>query len=158
MAASSNRPSRRDASRASTPARRGGAGGGVAGVLDVLTHENRPRMASAGKAWKDDVAPEEGSPFRPLYDDRIMFSGQPIALVFAEEWEIARFAASLVRVEYEEESHITDLHRQRDRAFALKGRTKTRGKADKALAAAALGHEGEYYIPIEHHNPMELFA
>jgi xanthine dehydrogenase YagR molybdenum-binding subunit len=129
----------------------------VDGVIDVLTHQNRPRMAGTSGAYKDDVAPE-GSPFRPLYGDKIVFSGQPIALVLAEEWEIARFAASLVRVEYEEESHITDLHRQRDQAFALKGRTKTRGKADKALAAAALGHEGEYYIPIEHHNPMELFA
>ena len=59
-------------------------------------------MASTDSAYKDDVAPE-GSPFRPLYDDRIMFNGQPIALVVAEEPEIARFAASLVRVEYDEE-------------------------------------------------------
>ena len=28
----------------------------------------------------------------------------------AEEWEIARFAATLVRVEYEAEAHVTDLH------------------------------------------------
>ena len=75
----------------------------VEGVIDVLTHQNRPRMASADSAYKDDVAPE-GSPFRPLYDDRIWFSGQPIALVVAEEPEIARFAASLVRVEYTEEA------------------------------------------------------
>jgi xanthine dehydrogenase YagR molybdenum-binding subunit len=73
----------------------------VEGVLDVVTHENRPRMADTDKAWKDDIAPEEGSPFRPLYDDKIMFSGQPIALVLAEEWEIAKYAASLVRIEYE---------------------------------------------------------
>ena len=43
----------------------------VEGVIDVLTHQNRPPMASADSAYKDDVAPE-GSPFRPLYDDRIM--------------------------------------------------------------------------------------
>src|SRR6201747_2738462 len=70
----------------------------VEGVLDVLTHQNRPRMAAPDKAWKDDVAPEEGSPFRPLYDDRVMFSGQPIALVLAEDWETARYAASLVHI------------------------------------------------------------
>jgi xanthine dehydrogenase YagR molybdenum-binding subunit len=70
----------------------------VKGVLDVLTHENRPRMAATSAAYKDDVGPEKGSPFRPLYDDKILFSEQPIALVLAEEWEIARFAASLVRV------------------------------------------------------------
>ncbi|HET6838662.1 MAG TPA: xanthine dehydrogenase family protein molybdopterin-binding subunit, partial [Bradyrhizobium sp.] len=62
----------------------------VEGVLDILTHENRPPMARADGAYKDDVAPEEGAPFRPLYDDKIKFNGQPIALVLAEEWEIAR--------------------------------------------------------------------
>ena len=70
----------------------------VQGVIDVLTHQNRPRMASADSGYKDDVAPE-GSPYRPLYDDRILFNGQPVALVVAEEPEIARFAAPLVRVE-----------------------------------------------------------
>src|SRR3984957_5052090 len=90
----------------------------IEGVIDVLTHQNRPRMASADSAYKDDVAPE-GSPFRPLYDDRIWFSGQPIALVVAEESEIARFAATLVRVEYDKEAHVTDVHRQRGAAFAL---------------------------------------
>ena len=82
----------------------------VAGVLDVLTHQNRPRMADTTEAYKDDVAPD-GSPFRPLYDDKIMFSGQPIALVVAETLEVARFAASLVRVEYEREAHVTDVYR-----------------------------------------------
>jgi xanthine dehydrogenase YagR molybdenum-binding subunit len=129
----------------------------VAGVIDVLTHRNRPPMAETDGAYKDDVAPD-GAPFRPLYDDRIVFSGQPIALVLAEEWEIAHFAASLVRVEYDEEAHVTDLQRQRDEAFALTAPAKPRGKADTAFAAAAVRHEGEYYIPMEHHNPMELFA
>jgi xanthine dehydrogenase YagR molybdenum-binding subunit len=46
----------------------------VKGVIAVLTHQNRPPMASADSAYKDDVAPD-GSPFRPLYDDRIWFSG-----------------------------------------------------------------------------------
>ena len=83
----------------------------VEGVIDVLTHENRPPMASADSAYKDDLAPE-GSPFRPLYDDKIWFSGQPVALVVAEEPEIARFAASLVRVQYDAETHVTEFHRQ----------------------------------------------
>src|SRR5882757_6349046 len=129
----------------------------VEGVIDVLTHEKRPRMADTDHAYKDDVAPE-GTPFRPLYDGRILFSGQPVALVLAEEWEIARFAASLVRVEYEQEAHVTDLYRQREAAFALPEPAKPRGDAAKAFAAAAMRHQGEYYVPIEHHNPMELFA
>src|SRR5258708_694904 len=128
----------------------------VKGVLDVLTHENHPRMAATSAAYKDDVAPEKGSPFRPLHDDKILFSGQPIALVLAEEWEIARFAASLVRVEYEKQAHSTDLFARRDRAFVVETPERPRGKADRAHAGAAVRHEAEYYIPIEHHNPMEM--
>ena len=130
----------------------------VEGVLDVLTHENRPRMAHTDKAWKDDVAPEEGSPFRPLYDDNIKFSGQPIALVLAEEWEIARYAASLVRIEYEEQAFVTDLYKQRDQAFVVEKPDKPHGDAGRAFMAAEVRHEAEYFIPTEHHNPMELFA
>jgi xanthine dehydrogenase YagR molybdenum-binding subunit len=135
----------------------------VAGVIDVLTHENRPHMAAGDSAYKDDVAPQ-GLPFRPLYNGRILFSGQPVALVVAEEWEIARFAASLVHVDYESEAHVTDLHRRRDEAFALTGEAfamslaEPRGNAGKALAASEVRHEAEYYVPVEHHNPMELFA
>src|SRR5690242_5315488 len=66
----------------------------VDGVLDVFTHKHRPKLASSDKKYTDDVA-LPGSPFRPLYDDRIRFSGQPIALVVADEFEVARFAASL---------------------------------------------------------------
>ena len=140
----------------------------VKGVLDVLTHENRPQMADDDKAYKDDVAPL-GSPFRPLYDDRIMFNGQPIALVVAETSEIARFAASLVRVEYEKKrtrhrrvssargGHPRSNLRQTP-IEALFTPPKTRGAPEQALAAAAVRHDAEYYTPIEHHNPMELYA
>jgi xanthine dehydrogenase YagR molybdenum-binding subunit len=139
----------------------------VAGVIDVLTHQNRPPMASADIAYKDDAAPE-GAPYRPLYDDKIRFSGQPVALVVAEEPEIARFAASLVAVEYDEEPHVTDLHRQRDAAFPLElsrnpvenphAPPPPRGQAEQAFTAAAVRHQAGYSVPIEHHNPMELYA
>jgi xanthine dehydrogenase YagR molybdenum-binding subunit len=139
----------------------------IAGVIDVLSHQNRPRMASSDDAYWDETAPE-GSPFRPLYDDRIVFSGQPIALVVAEDPIVARFAASLVRVDYDEEPHVTDLRRRQDAATPLKAPSnpidapfappKARGSAELALAAAAVRHAGEYYVPIEHHNPMEPYA
>jgi xanthine dehydrogenase YagR molybdenum-binding subunit len=131
---------------------------GVAGVLAVLTHEDRPRMAGKAAAYHDHVAPEQGSPFRPLYDDKIMFAGQPVALVLAEDWETARFAATLVRVDYQAEPFVTDLHAQRDKAFVVKKPEKSRGNAEKSYAAAAVRHEAEYLIPSEHHNPMELYA
>lgn len=139
----------------------------VKGVLTVLTHANRPPMADKDEAYKDDVAPD-GSPYRPLYDGKVMFNGQPVALVVAETSEIARYAASLVKVEYDEEAFVTDIFRERDKAVPVKAPAdpmeaafappKTRGTPDRALAQAAVRHEAEYYVPIEHHNPMELYA
>ena len=131
----------------------------VTGVLDVLTHAHRPPLADKDEAWKDEVAPEEGSPFRPLYDDSIKFNGQPIALVVAEDWETAKFAATLVRIEYhEEQAFATDLGAERSKAAEVKQPHKPRGDAAGALAGAAVRHEADYFIPTEHHNPMELYA
>jgi xanthine dehydrogenase YagR molybdenum-binding subunit len=130
---------------------------GVPGVLDVITHENRAKMAAKDAAYHDDVAPG-GSPFRPLYDDKIKFNGQPIALVVAEDWETAQFAASLVHVEYAPEEFATDLHACLDDAFDVDKSEKPRGNAGKVYAKAEVRHEADYFIPIEHHNPMELFA
>jgi xanthine dehydrogenase YagR molybdenum-binding subunit len=130
----------------------------VRGVLAVLTHENRPPLPDNDKAYHDDVAPEKGSPFRPLYDANVKFNGQPIAVVFAEDWETARYAASLVAVEYVKEDHVTDIEAARDKAFVVEKPEKPRGDAAKAFAAAPVRHEAEYFIPIEHHNPMEPYA
>jgi xanthine dehydrogenase YagR molybdenum-binding subunit len=130
----------------------------VPGVLAVITHENRPQVADNPDAWKDDVAPDEGRPFRALYDDQIWFNGQPIALVLAEEWEIARYAASLVRIDYETQPFVTDLRARLDEAMTVDKPAKPRGDAAKAFASAEVRHQADYFIPTEHHNPMELFA
>ncbi len=136
----------------------------VDGVLDVFTHEHRPKLASSDEKYKDEVAPP-GSPFRPLYDDRILFSGQPVALVVAEEFETARFAASLVRVEYDRQEHVTDFEAERERSASSRGTkkndaapSKNRGNAARAFEQAAVKIEAEYRMPVEHHNPMEPFA
>jgi xanthine dehydrogenase YagR molybdenum-binding subunit len=89
----------------------------VDGVLDVFTHAHRPKLASADEKYGDEVAPP-GKPFRPLYDEHVRFSGQPVALVVAEEPEIAHFAASLVRIDYAQEHHVTDFEGQRRKAAA----------------------------------------
>ncbi len=135
----------------------------VTGVIDVLTHTHRPHLAEADASYKDDVAPD-GAPFRPLYDEHILFSRQPIALVLAEDWETARFAASLVQVEYEAVPHVTDLMQRLDAAVALGDDAfaltpaKPRGDAEAALAKAEVRHAADYSLAIEHHNPMELYA
>jgi xanthine dehydrogenase YagR molybdenum-binding subunit len=132
----------------------------VDGVLDVFTHEHRPKLASSDEKYQDEIAPP-GSPFRPLYDDQIRFSGQPVALVVAEELEIARFAASLVRVEYERQAHVTDFEAQRKHARISKQDdtpSHTRGNPAAAFEQAAVRVKAEYRMPVEHHNPMEPFA
>ena len=144
-----------------------GAAMQIKGVIDVLSHEHRPQMADHDQAYKDFLAPD-GSPFRPLYDGEIRFDGQPVALVVAETSEIARFAASQVRLKYEQSLHVTDLFSRREAATPIKppinaadasfGPPNARGNPEQALAASTVRQEHEYYVPIEHHNPIELFA
>jgi xanthine dehydrogenase YagR molybdenum-binding subunit len=136
----------------------------VAGVVEVITHLNRPRIGSFDIFYKDMTAPG-GSPFRPLYDDKIAYSGQPVALVVAETFEAARYAARLVEVDYEVEPHATSLVEDRERSYKP-SRMKAgftpppdpKGHADEVWEKAAIKVEGEYYSGVEHHNPMELFA
>ena len=136
----------------------------VPGVLAVLTHETRPRTAWLNRSHRDDVAPP-GAPFRALYDDRIHFSGQPVALVLAEEWEIARHAATLVAVEYAAEAPTTDLELARVDAYVPPKKRSgiapppgDRGDAPAAFDRAAIRVRNEYRVPVEHHNPMETHA
>ena len=41
------------------------------GVIQIFTHENRPRTAWFSSSYQDEVAPP-GSPFRPLYDENVI--------------------------------------------------------------------------------------
>ncbi|QIP17488.1 xanthine dehydrogenase family protein molybdopterin-binding subunit [Spirosoma aureum] len=136
------------------------------GVLQVFTHENRPKLAWFDLNYKDQDAPP-GSPFRPLQDEKIKYSGQPVALVVAENFELARYAASLVKVDYTIEPHETDLEANRDEARKPKlgvasllkpPPPKPRGHFEEAFAESAGQVMEEYVHAIEHHNPMEMFA
>jgi xanthine dehydrogenase YagR molybdenum-binding subunit len=133
------------------------------GVIEVFAYDNRPSVASEHEKYTDEAAPP-GSPFRPLYDDEIFYSGQPVALVVAEELEIARFAASLVDITYETGASITDLDRQIDKAFeppkkrAPDWDPSPRGDFDSAVSRAPKHIRKEYRTPVEHHNPMENFG
>src|SRR5690606_38630169 len=44
----------------------------VPGVVEVITHLNRPPVAWLDEKYQDDAAPP-GSPLRPLYDDKVYF-------------------------------------------------------------------------------------
>ncbi|MFA1719398.1 xanthine dehydrogenase family protein molybdopterin-binding subunit [Xanthomonas campestris] len=136
----------------------------VPGVLEIVTHENRPRMRGMDLFYKDMTAPA-GSPFRPLYDNAILYSGQPIALVVAETFEAARHAAHLVQVEYASEPHDTNLmanlgrmHKPKPLKAGFSPPPKDKGEPDTAFVNAAHQIQADYYSAVEHHNPMELFA
>ncbi|NOV22189.1 xanthine dehydrogenase family protein molybdopterin-binding subunit [Cupriavidus necator] len=136
----------------------------VPGVIDVLTHERHPRVRSLDLFYKDMAAPA-GSPFKPLHDARIWYSGQPIALVVAETFEAARYAATLVRAHYEAGPHQTSLLEHLDRAgkpkrfkMGYSSPPKPRGDADAAFARAPCKVDAAFYSGVEHHNPMEMHA
>lgn len=136
------------------------------GVAAVLTHENRPDTAWLDLKYSDMDAPP-GKPFRPLHDDKILFNGQPIALVIADTFEQAAYAASLLKIDYEAETHETSLEENLGEArkpkkglstFMKPGPPKPKGNFDKAYKKAPNKMSGEYQHSIEHHNPMEMFA
>ncbi|WP_266368901.1 xanthine dehydrogenase family protein molybdopterin-binding subunit [Tellurirhabdus rosea] len=136
------------------------------GVIKIFTHENRPRTARLDLSYKDQDAPP-GSPFRPLHGDRILYNGQPVALVVAETFEIARYAASLVKVSYEEEPHETDLLSNLPAARKPESGLmnvfkpmppKPWGNSKEAYLNAPVKMEAEYVHGPQHHNPMEMFS
>jgi xanthine dehydrogenase YagR molybdenum-binding subunit len=130
----------------------------VPGVVMVLDHKNRPKLASYDESYED-ADSAEGSPFRPLYNDRVLYSGQPLALVVAETLELARYAGSLVKIEYLVEPHQTDLLALSEQNHAAPAELpKPRGNFQAEFAGAALRVDAHYSTPVEHHNPMEPHA
>lgn len=137
----------------------------VPGVVDIITHNNRPRQAWLDRNWKDELA-IPGDPFKALHDAEILFAGQPIAVVVAESFEAARYAASLVDVSYEEQAHNIDFEASLAEKFLplpLRRRNsfhppKNHGDAQAAYDAAPLKHAATYHLATEHHNPMEMHA
>ena len=120
------------------------------GVIRVFTHRNTPKLQAQG---------EGDTSFRALQSDRIFFNRQPVALVVAETFEQARYAARLVKATYQTEKHETDTEAARGRARPpRRGAPKPRGNPEQAMRDAPVKVEAEYRIPIEHHNPMEPHA
>ena len=131
----------------------------ASGVVRVFTHLNTPKL---GPNNATELAPPRGDQehdksFRALQSAEIFFNAQPVALVVAESYEQARFAARLVKLTYNAEKHSTDTEAVRDRARLPKDSqvAEPRGNPEEALRNAPVKIEAEYRIPIEHHNPIE---
>lgn len=135
---------------------------GAEGVIRVFTHLNAPKLdpKSSTEQAPPRATEERDKSFRALQSDKIFFNMQPVALVVAETYEQARYAARLVKVSYNWEQHATDTEAVRASArLPTQGLPpKPRGNPEETMRAAAVKVEAEYRIPIEHHNPMEPHA
>lgn len=128
------------------------------GVIRILTHENYPRLAATAFCGLESATSAERimAPFPALQSNKIVFNMQPIALVLAETFEQARYAARLVKATYTAEKSVTRVEDVLDTAFdPPRSAPKPRGNPAAALATAPVKIEAVYTIPIEHHNPME---
>jgi len=136
------------------------------GVIEIFTHDNRPSTAWFDFQYADMDAPP-GTVFKPLKDNEIKYNGQPIALVIAETFEMARYAVTKVKVVYEKEEFETNLE-----ANKVKAREPKQGLAsllkppppeptgdfEKEYENSFIKTNSEFRHGTEHHNPMEMFA
>jgi xanthine dehydrogenase YagR molybdenum-binding subunit len=130
------------------------------GVLAVLHYGNAPKIAGYQTGKDPAKPPTGGEPYRVFQNAHIYFAGQPIAVVVADTYERALYAASLVKAEYDKDEHQTSVEANLDKAALPKGprfADYVRGEAN-AYKNAPVKIEHEYILPKEVHNPMELHA
>ncbi|HRH44422.1 MAG TPA: xanthine dehydrogenase family protein molybdopterin-binding subunit, partial [Pyrinomonadaceae bacterium] len=126
------------------------------GIIKIFTHLNTPKnLVQPGAAEYFD---ENSRQHLPLTSDEILFNAQPVALVVAETFEQARFAASLVKVKYDKTAFSTNFSQSLDKGFLIGQPTADRGNPNEAFAKANARIEAKYSIPIEHHQSMEPHA
>ncbi|MEO6328737.1 MAG: xanthine dehydrogenase family protein molybdopterin-binding subunit [Ginsengibacter sp.] len=130
------------------------------GFIAVISHLNIPKLKGYEPAADADKLPPIRKGFKVFENNLIRFNGQPVAIVVADTFERATYAASLVKAQYQKEEHHTDLHE------AIKNKTHLEGNPDNdyirgeldAWKNAPVKIEAEYEIPYEVHSPMEMHA
>ncbi len=136
------------------------------GIIEVFTHENKPSTAWFDFKYADMDAPP-GTVFKPLKDNEIKYNGQPIALVVADTFEKARYAATKIKIVYDEENFETDLKTNLDKARdPKKGLAsllkppppKPTGDFEKEYEKSFVKIDNHFSHGTEHHNPMEMYA
>ncbi|MBV9995810.1 MAG: xanthine dehydrogenase family protein molybdopterin-binding subunit [Caulobacteraceae bacterium] len=131
---------------------------GLEGVLDILTHEN-----VGGEAKPPPPPGGHGEATTTLESDRIWHDGQIIAVVVAESLEAAEEAARRVRVAYASEAPSAGFDSPGAQIQLVKEAEPSHedvrvGDPEGAFQTAPVKVEARYSTPIQHHNPMELFA
>jgi xanthine dehydrogenase YagR molybdenum-binding subunit len=130
----------------------------VAGVIEIITHENRPHIPLFDKETGHAAAITK-PPFKVLFDNAIRFSGQPIALVVADTFEAAREGAMRMTAQYAPAQHNTALEEALSEKFTppkKKSANQVLGNPEAAFARAHIQMHGEYRLSAEYHNPIEL--
>ncbi len=120
------------------------------GVIAVLSHENAPQLA-----------PVDDAELAVFQSEAVAYCGQFVAAVVAETLEMARQAAELVVVRYEEQPHEvelradrTDLYKPQIVSLFYESDTVS-GDVETALAQAPVSLDYVYTTPTEHNNPLE---
>ncbi|MDJ0572415.1 MAG: molybdopterin-dependent oxidoreductase [Pleurocapsa sp. MO_192.B19] len=132
------------------------------GVIAIITHQNAPQLpfeTVPQTAWVNPGEPGEYP--HTLHTDRIYFYGQPVAIAIAETPEQAEEAASLIKVEYQEEETNLSVEQaiENNQLVTFPDRPdKTRGNPEAALSNAEVSIDANYIVAPEHHNPIELHA
>jgi len=133
------------------------------GVITVLSHENAPRLAPLDNGLPFGLA-SISQYLAVLQSDAVAYRGQIIAAVVAETLEVARQAASLIMVRYQEQPHDVELRADRRDLYTpekINGGYETetaQGDVETALASAAISLDHTYTTPAEHNNPLEPHA
>lgn len=135
----------------------------VPGVLGVLTYKNSMSLhfpqssdPGSGKYAEKDLL--------PLQSDRIFYDGQLVAVVIAETFQAAEYAASLVKVSYNPAEAVLDIETALPKAkkprsgLGNQELQSKRGDADNAFENAPVKLRQTYTTPVYHHNAMEPHA
>src|SRR3954469_16048556 len=79
------------------------------GVLAVITYLNAPKIPGYQTGKDPAKPPAGGQPLRIFYNNEIYYYDQPVALIIADTYERVLHAAKLVKAQYEEGAHKTEL-------------------------------------------------
>jgi xanthine dehydrogenase YagR molybdenum-binding subunit len=129
------------------------------GVIAVMTPANAPKLPQGGKAA---IHPPAGRALSLLQDTNVLYNNQPIAVVVAETFEQAQYAASMIGVRYRQSKPRLDFEAGFDEAHPGGHNDQPAdisvGQFDHAIAQAEVTVDEIYRTPMENHNPMEPHA
>jgi xanthine dehydrogenase YagR molybdenum-binding subunit len=120
------------------------------GVITVLKPGNAPKL------------PKPEDRLTLLQDNEVHYNNQPVGIVVAETLEQAQHAASLVRIQYQDEPAKLDFFAGFPNSYpgshtGIPG-DMSWGDVESGLRQAEIKIDQIYTTPIQHHNPMEPHA